>query len=70
MSELIKSILVFQDTADKSNGPFCKLYKLHVQHKLPCYETATITCNVCVYAVGQPIVSVIKAMERVCEKPK
>ena len=70
MSELIKSILVFQDTANKSNGPFCKLYYINTQHRLPCYDTAAIACDVCIYAVSQPIVSVIKAMERVCEKPK
>lgn len=72
VSELIKSILVFQKVADHGTTPFCILARTPNRKKscLPCFNNDDIPCTYCIFAVGQKTASTIKAMERACEKPK
>ena len=70
MSELIKSILVFQEESTKSTSPFCTLGKVTNKHRLPCLFNDDIMCSNCIFATGHTVIITVKAMERVCEKPK
>lgn len=70
MSELIKSILVFQEVADHGTAAFCTLSRGVKLRNLPCHNQDSIPCTYCIFAVGQKTTSTIKAMERICEKSK